>query len=309
MGIDEKLRVGFIGLGTMGSGMARNLARAGFPLALSNRTIEKARALASEVSSSNPEARVRVFERAEDVGRESNVVVSCLPDSPEVREVHLGATGTVRGAARGAIVIDCSTTAAEAAREIARDLAAAGVAFLDAPVSGGQKGAVEGTLTFFVGGEAAALERARPVFDAMGKRVTHLGSSGAGQLGKAANQILVACNLLAVSEAMAFAKRAGLPLDALHAALTAGAANSWALEVLGRKMIDRDFKPAFAVRHQQKDLAILLATARANGVPLPGAALVHQLLSALEAQGRGGEGTQALLTLYEQISAPPGPPA
>jgi 3-hydroxyisobutyrate dehydrogenase len=306
----EKLSVGFIGLGTMGSGMARNLARAGFPLALSNRTIEKARELAREVSSAS--SNVRVFERPEEVGRESDVVVSCLPDSPEVREVHLGPAGTVRGAGgrgRGAIVIDCSTTSADAARSIARDLAAAGISFLDAPVSGGQKGAIEGTLTFFVGGEEAALERARPVFDAMGKRVTHLGPSGAGQLGKAANQILVACNLLAVSEALAFAQRSGLPLEALHGALTAGAANSWALEVLGRKMIDRDFKPAFAVRHQQKDLAILLATARSNGVPLPGAALVHQLLSALEAQGRGGDGTQALLTLYEQISEPAGRPA
>jgi len=298
----ETLRVGFIGLGTMGAPMARNLARAGFPLALSNRTLSRARALADEISAKS--SGVRVFETAEQVGAESDVVVSCLPDSPEVEEVHLGPAGTAKGAARGAVVIDCSTTAAEAARRISEKLASFGISFLDAPVSGGQKGAIEGTLTFFVGGDPAALERARPVFAAMGKRVTHLGPSGAGQLGKASNQILVACNLLAVSEALAFARRAGLPLDALHGALTAGAANSWALEVLGRKMIDRDFQPAFAVKHQQKDLAILLSTARANGVPLPGAALVHQLLSALEAQGRGGEGTQALLTLYEQLSDP-----
>jgi 3-hydroxyisobutyrate dehydrogenase len=294
------LRVGFVGLGTMGAAMARNLGRAGFELALANRTIARARALADELAPTNP--RVRVFERPQEVGRESDVVVSCLPDSPQVEDVHLGPEGTARGASRGAIVIDCSTTAAEAARGIAERLAASGISFLDAPVSGGQKGAIEGTLTFFVGGDAAALDRARPVFEAMGKRVTHLGPSGAGQLGKAANQILVACNLLAVSEAMAFARRARLPLEALHAALTAGAANSWALEVLGKKMIERDFKPAFAVKHQQKDLAILLATARKNGVPLPGAALVHQLLSALEAQGRGDDGTQALLTLYEQMS-------
>lgn len=302
--MSETLRVGFIGLGTMGTPMARNLSRAGFPLTLSNRTVERARALAQELSAEN--ANVRAFERAEEVGRESDVIVSCLPDSPEVEEVHLGPTGTARGAKRGAIVIDCSTTAAEAARRISGKLAELGMSFLDAPVSGGQKGAIEGTLTFFVGGEAAALERARPVFEAMGRRVTHLGPSGAGQLGKATNQILVACNLLAVSEAMAFAQRVGLPLDALHGALTAGAANSWALDVLGRKMIDRDFQPAFAVKHQQKDLAILLSTARASGVPLPGAALVHQLLSALEGQGRGSEGTQALLTLYEQMSKPPG---
>ena len=294
------IRVGFIGLGTMGVGMARNLARAGCPLALATRPAAKARALAAELAPANPQ--VRSFERPEEVGRESDVIVSCLPDSPEVEEVHLGAAGTARGAARGAIVIDCSTTAAEAARRIAARLEESGIRFLDAPVSGGQKGAAEGTLTFFVGGDAGALEEARPVLQAMGKRVTHLGPSGAGQLGKAANQILVACNLLAVSEALAFARRVGLPLEALHGALTAGAANSWALEVLGKKMIARDFQPAFAVKHQQKDLAILLSTARREGMPLPGSALVHQLLCSLEAQGRGDLGTQALLTLYEQMA-------
>lgn len=294
------IRVGFIGLGTMGVGMARNLGRAGFPLALATRTAAKARALAAELAPVNP--RVRSFDHPEEVGRESEVIVSCLPDSPEVEEVHLGAAGTARGAARGAIVIDCSTTAAEAARRIATRLEESSIRFLDAPVSGGQKGAAEGTLTFFVGGDAGALEEARPVLQAMGKRVTHLGPSGAGQLGKAANQILVACNLLAVSEALAFARRVGLPLEALHGALTAGAANSWALEVLGKKMIARDFQPAFAVKHQQKDLAILLSTARREGMPLPGSALVHQLLCALEAQGRGDLGTQALLTLYEQMA-------
>ncbi len=295
------LRVGFIGLGTMGVPMARNLARAGFPLALATRTAAKARALAEELARENP--AVRAFASPDEVARESDVVVSCLPDSPQVEEVHLGASGTVRGAAPGTIVIDCSTTAAEAAREIGRRLRDAGLPFLDAPVSGGQKGATEATLTFFVGADDPSdVERARRVFEAMGRRVTHLGPSGSGQLGKATNQILVACNLLAVSEAMAFARKAELPLESLHGALCAGAANSWALEVLGRKMIDRDFRPAFAIEHQQKDLAILLATARANGVPLPGAALVHQLLSALEAQGRGGDGTQALLTLYEQMS-------
>ena len=287
----------------MGAGMARNLARAGFPLALATRTPGKARGFTQELAPVNP--RVRAFEWPADVARESDVIVSCLPDSPEVEEVHLGPHGTIHGAARGSIAIDCSTTAAESARSVASRLKEGGVSFLDAPVSGGQKGALEGTLTFFVGAdESSALERARPVFEAMGKRVTHLGPSGSGQLGKAANQILVACNLLAVSEALAFARGAGLPLDALHGALTAGAANSWALEVLGRKMIDRDFRPAFAIKHQQKDLAILLATARGNGVPLPGAALVHQLLSALEAQGRGDDGTQALLTLYERMTSP-----
>ncbi|MGH9317022.1 MAG: NAD(P)-dependent oxidoreductase [Thermoanaerobaculia bacterium] len=294
-----KPAVGFIGLGTMGMGMARNLARAGFPLALATRTAGKAHALAQELRSVN--SNVKAFDRFEEVGHASRVLVSCLPDAPEVEEVHLGPEGTCRGAAPGTVVIDCSTIAAESARSIADRLSNRGVSFLDAPVSGGQKGAIEGTLTFFVGGNATAVETARPVLAAMGKRVTHLGPSGSGQLAKATNQIIVAGNLMAVSEGMAFAERVGLPLAALHEALTAGAATSWALEVLGKKMIERDFAPAFAIKHQQKDLAIVLQTARARGVPLPGVALVHQLLAALEAQGRADDGTQALLTLYERL--------
>ncbi len=287
--------VGFIGLGTMGQGMARNLAKAGFPLTVMTRHFERAEAFARQIPG------VRAVREPAEVGRASDVIVSSVPDAPEVEEIHLDEKGTASGAARGSIVIDTSTIAAEAARGIAGRLRERGIAFLDAPVSGGQKGAIEGTLTFFVGGDLAALEKARPVFQAMGKRITHLGPSGAGQLGKAANQILVGINLMAVSEALAFAKKAGLPLPALHEALTAGAANSWALEVLGKKMIDRDFKPAFAVKHQQKDLAIVLATSRQKKLPLPGIALVHQLLVALEAEGRGDDGTQALYTLYEKL--------
>ena len=291
------LRVGFIGLGTMGLPMARNLAKAGFPLTVATRSFAKAESLAKELPG------VRAVAEPAEVGRASDVIVSSVPDAPQVEEVHLGPKGTAAGAARGAILIDTSTIAAESARDIAKRLSERGIFLLDAPVSGGQKGAIEGALTFFVGGEATALEKARPVFQALGKRITHLGPSGAGQLGKAANQILVGVNLMAVSEALAFAASAGLPLPALHEALTAGAANSWALEVLGKKMIDRDFKPAFAVKHQQKDLAIVLKTSREKRVPLPGVSLVHQLLVALEAEGRGDDGTQALYTLYEKLSA------
>jgi 3-hydroxyisobutyrate dehydrogenase len=279
----------------MGLPMARNLAKAGFPLTVATRAFAKAEAFAKELPG------VRALADPSEVGKHSDVVISSVPDAPQVEEVHLGPRGTAAGAARGAIVIDTSTIAAESARAVARGLADRGISFLDAPVSGGQKGAIEGTLTFFVGGDAAALEKARPVFQALGKRITHLGPSGAGQLGKAANQILVGVNLMAVSEALAFARKAGLPLPALHEALTGGAANSWALEVLGKKMIDRDFKPAFAIKHQQKDLAIVLRTARENKIPLPGAALVHQLLVALEAVGGGDDGTQALYTLYEKL--------
>ena len=164
-----QLRVGFIGLGTMGLPMARNLAKAGFPLSVMTKTFSKAEAFARDVPGT------RAFKTAEEVGRESDVVVSSVPDAPEVEQVHLGEGGTASGAARGAIVIDTSTIAAEAARDIAARLSERGIALLDAPVSGGQKGAIEGTLTFFVGGDAGALEKARPVFQAMGKRITHLG--------------------------------------------------------------------------------------------------------------------------------------
>ncbi|HEY3351126.1 MAG TPA: NAD(P)-dependent oxidoreductase [Thermoanaerobaculia bacterium] len=293
-------RVAFVGLGTMGRPMAANLARAGFPLSLATKTPGKAATIAAELSAGGRD--VRAASTPADAARGASVIVSCVPDAPEVEEVHLGAGGTAAGASRGAVVIDCSTIDASHARAVAVALAEKGIAFLDAPVSGGQKGAVEGTLTFFVGGDAAALEKARPVFEALGRRITHLGPSGAGQLGKAANQILVANNLMAVSEALAFAAKAGLPLGPLHEALVGGAARSWALEVLGQKMIDRDFKPAFAVKHQQKDLAIVLRNARAAGVPLPGVALVHQLLASLEAEGRGEDGTQALLTVYERLA-------
>jgi len=296
----QTLRVGFVGLGTMGLSMARNLARAGFPLTVTSRSLAKAEELALELRGGpSPVAAAR---RPVDVAKASDVVVSCVPDAPEVEDVHLGPAGTIHGARPGTVVIDCSTIAASSAASIAKRLSAAEVAFLDAPVSGGQKGAVDGTLTFFIGGEADVLERVRPVFEAMGKRMTHLGPSGAGQLGKATNQVIVAGNLMAVAEGIAFAAAAGLPLRELHQALTAGAANSWALEVLGKKMLDRDFLPAFAVKHQQKDLGIVLRTARENGVPLPGVGLVHQLLASLEGQGDGDKGTQALLTVYEKLS-------
>lgn len=300
MSSTSNVRTGFAGLGTMGLGMARNLAAKGFPLSLTNRTMEKAIRLASDLAGGP--APVAALPTPSAVAAASDVVVSCVSDGPDVEEVHLGRHGTIEGARPGTVVVDCSTIDPEAARRVAARLAEKGVSFLDAPVSGGQKGANEGTLSFFVGGEAEALGKARPVLEAMGRRITHLGPSGAGQLGKATNQVIVAGTLAAVSEGMAFARAAGLPMEAIHAALTGGAANSWALEVLGKKMLERDFKPAFAIKHQQKDLAIVLRAARANGVPLPAASLVHQLLASLEAKGRGEEGTQALYTLYEELS-------
>jgi len=213
------LKVGFLGLGTMGAPMARNLAKAGFERALAPRTGGTAATLAADIGA-------RACASPEELARICDVIVSCLPDSPEVEAVHLGERGTIRGARPGTVIVDCSTIAAGAARGIAAALARSGLLWLDAPVSGGQKGAIEGTLTFFVGGDETALAKARPVLEAMGKRITLLGGAGAGQLGKATNQIIVAGNLVAVAEGIAFACKVGLPVDALHGALTAGAANS-----------------------------------------------------------------------------------
>ena len=177
-----------------------------------------------------------------------------------------------------------------------------GCQYLDAPVSGGEVGAKAGTLTIMVGGERAPFERALPVFEAMGKRITYMGAAGQGQTAKLCNQILVAINLLAVSEALVFGAKAGLDLDALHEALTGGAANSWALENLGRKILKRDFAPAFMIRLQQKDLRLVGEAARDLQVPVIGASLVHGMLTALEAAGRGDDGTQALVNVLESLA-------
>ncbi len=185
---------------------------------------------------------------------------------------------------------------------MAAEAAARGVAWLDAPVSGGEAGAIAGTLTIMVGGEAAAFARARPVLDAMGKRVTHMGASGQGQTTKLCNQILVAVNLLGAAEALVFGAKAGLDLSKLHEALTGGAANSWAFQTLGQKMINRDFAPAFKVRLQQKDLRLVGEAARDLKTPVVGTSLVEQLLRVLEAQGRGEDGTQALVTVLESLA-------
>ncbi len=195
-----------------------------------------------------------------------------------------------------------STISPAVTRRLAGRAAAAGASWLDAPVSGGEAGAIAGTLTIMVGGDAAAFERALPVFQAMGKRVTHIGPSGHGQLAKLCNQILVAINLLGASEALVFAAKAGLDVDKVHGALSGGAANSWAFENLGRKMINRDLKPAFKVRLQQKDLRLVSEAAREICAPVIGADLVQQLLRVLEAQNRGDDGTQALVTVLESLA-------
>ncbi|HZN12409.1 MAG TPA: NAD(P)-dependent oxidoreductase [Blastocatellia bacterium] len=293
------MKVGLIGLGIMGAPMARNLLKAGFPVTVATRTAGKAARFAKEAGALG---EVRAVETPAEVAAASEVIVTMVTDSPDVEAVARGERGVFSGARAGAAVIDMSTISPEVTRALAAEAAGRGLSWLDAPVSGGEKGAIEGTLTIMVGGEPEALERCRPVLAAMGKRITHFGPAGTGQSAKLCNQIMTAVNLLSVCEALVFGKKAGLDLATLHQALTGGAANSWALEVLGRKMIDRDFAPAFMVRLQQKDLRLVLDAAGAGRVPLPGASLVHQLLAAVEAEGRGDDGTQSLVRVLERLA-------
>jgi len=278
----------------MGRPMARNLLKAGFDVTVFSRTRAKVDELAAEgaATAASP---------AEVAGR-CELVVTIVTDSGDVEQVARGPQGLFEGAHQGLIVADMSTISPAVTRKLAEDAGARGASWLDAPVSGGEAGAIAGTLTIMVGGEAAAFERALPVFQAMGKRVTHVGPAGHGQTAKLCNQILVAVNLLGASEALVFGAKAGLDLDKLHTALSGGAGNSWAFEVLGRKMLNRDFKPAFKVGLQQKDLRLVGETARQLQTPVIGSELVQQLLRALEAQGRSDDGTQALVTVLESLA-------
>lgn len=293
------MKVGFIGLGIMGAPQVRNLLRAGFELTVSTRTPGKAEKFAADNSSLG---KVQAVTTPAQAASMSDIIITMVTDSPDVVAVCRGEQGIFATAKPGSIIIDMSTISPEVTRELAEEAKAKGCLWLDAPVSGGEKGAIEGTLTIMVGGETEALESVRPVLEAMGKRITHFGAAGNGQSAKLCNQIMTAVNLLSVCEALTFGAKAGLDLATLHQALTGGAANSWSLEVLGKKMIERDFKPAFMVKLQQKDLRLVLGAASSNNTPLPGAALAHQMLAAVEAEGGGDDGTQSLFRIFERLA-------
>ncbi len=278
----------------MGLPMARNLMKAGFHVVAHSRTRAKVEAFARE----GGQAAASAAAAASQV----DLLITIVPDSSDVELVAEGPGGVFEGARAGLVIADMSTISPGVTRRLAEQAGAKGCAWLDAPVSGGEAGAIAGTLTIMVGGEQAAFDRALPAFQAMGKRVTRIGPSGHGQTAKLCNQVLGATNLLAACEALVLGAKAGLDLDKLHGALTGGAANSWAFEILGRKMLDRDFAPAFKVRLQQKDLRLVSEAARELSVPVIGADLVQQLLRVLEAQGRGEDGTQALVTVLETLA-------
>lgn len=286
--------VGVIGTGVMGEPMARNLLAAGHPVSVFTRTRSKASRLLDEGAKwqGSPMA----------IARNVDVVISIVSDSPDVREVYLGPKGVCESVRGGVLCIDMSTIAPEAAREVAKAVFARGGAFLDAPVSGGKTGAEAGTLTIMAGGADEDVARAMPIFDVLGQTTTHCGPVGHGQMAKLCNQILCGLNLLGVSEAIVLAKRAGLDPEIMLKAVSGGAAGSWALQYLGPRMLERDFAPMFMIDLQQKDLRIALSTATEHVVPLPGTALVTQLLAANQAKGEGREGTQALVKSLERLA-------
>ena len=287
-------RIGFIGLGIMGQGMTLNLLKAGFSLAIWNRTpakMEKAIA-AGAVAYSTPA----------EVAAHSDIIITCVSDTPDVQAVILGADGILQGAQAGALVIDRSTISPGATRDMAAALAAKGIAMLDAPISGGSEGAAKGTLSIMVGGDAASFERALPVFQAMGKTITHVGETGAGQKVKLVNQILVVINALAVSEALLFAEAGGLDLEKTINAVAGGAAGSWMLSNRGPQVIRRDWRPGFTIDLQQKDVRLILEAASEMGIPALGTSLINNLYRTLQARGLGGEGNHALVKALENLA-------
>jgi 2-hydroxy-3-oxopropionate reductase len=287
-------RVGYIGLGLMGKSIARNILKAGFPLLVHNRS----RASVAELVAEGAQEAHSPAEVAAQV----DIVFTNLPDTPDVELVALGPQGVIEGARPGLVFVDNSTIQPAAARRIAQALAAKGVACLDAPVSGGDIGARQGTLAIMVGGPEAALEKARPVFQAMGKTITHVGEAGAGQIAKAANQIMVAAQMVALGELLVFSKKAGADPQKVVEAIQGGAAQCWTLDVKPPRLFAGNRQPGFKAYMQAKDLNIILETARQYGIPLPSAAVDTQLFNAMLQNGMGELDNSAVLGILEALA-------
>lgn len=287
-------KIGFIGLGVMGKPMAKNLLKAGYALTVWNRTKSKMEELLSlgATGASSPK----------EVAENSDVVIIMVTDSPDVEEVILGPLGVIEGAKPGLVLIDMSTISPYVARRVAEKLSEREVKMLDAPVSGGEMGAKEGTLSIMVGGPKGIYEECLPILKVLGKRITYMGESGMGQITKLCNQVICALNIQAVCEGLILGAKAGLDLEKLLQVVTAGAAGSWMLSNLGPKMVKRDFKPGFKMSHQQKDLRLALSFATKLGVPLPGTALTNQIFRIVEAEGMADKGTQAAIVAMEKLA-------
>jgi len=288
-------RIGFIGLGIMGRPMARNLLQAGFEVMVHSRTRSRMEDLVA--------AGARPGESPREVAAASEVVITMVPDTPDVQSVMLGPAGVIEGAHDRLIAIDMSTISPSVTQQIAAALAERGIRALDAPVSGGETGAIAGTLTIMVGGAAEVFTECQPVLAAMGRRVTYIGPSGHGQIAKMCNQVVGVLTLEAVAEGLVLAAKAGVDVPRVIEALSAGSADSWNLRHQGPRMLARDFKAGFFVHLQQKDLRLVMELANGLQVPLPGTALVQQLLGSVEAAGGRALGVQALVQALERLAS------
>ena len=280
------MKIGFIGLGTMGVGMSLNLLKAGHEVSVHNRTREKEESVAKEGA--------RRAQSPREAAEGAEVIVTMVSDTPDVEQVVLGDEGIIHGAPQGAIVIDMSTISPEATRQMAEALSAKGIKMLDAPVSGGPEGANNGTLAIMVGGDTDAFEKALPILKIMGKTVTHVGPIGAGQITKAINQIMIAGTYLSVAEGLTLGMKAGLDMEKVISAISGGAASSWVLHNRGINVVKNDYPLGFRVKLHHKDLGIALQTARELEVTLPATALVEQIENGLIASGHADDDVSAI---------------
>jgi 2-hydroxy-3-oxopropionate reductase len=286
--------VGFIGLGIMGRPMAKNLMAAGYDLVVHNRSPEKAEELANEGATAAGSPR--------EVAEKCGIIVTMLPDSPQVEEVLAGEGGVFEGIGEGALIVDMSTISPVVTEELAAMAKEKGASLLDAPVSGGDVGAIDGTLSIMVGGSEEDFERAKPLFEVMGKTVTHVGPTGTGQVTKAANQIVVALTIEAVGEALVLGSKGGVPPEKILDVLGGGLAGNKVMEVKREKFLSHTFDPGFRSELHHKDLGIALAAGREYGVALPVTAVVDQMLLTMKRKGWGEEDHSALLKIVEDIS-------
>lgn len=282
------MKVGFIGLGVMGRPMALHLQRAGHELHVWARRPASAAGLPATLHATPAE-----------LGQACEVVFTVITSSADVEAVALGPDGLIAGMAPGTVLVDCSTIAPDVARRIADELGRKGIAMLDAPVSGGAQGAIDATLAIMAGGDAAVLEKVRPLLDCLGKRIVHVGPNGAGQVAKACNQMIMVAAIQAAAEAMHLARAAGVDCGKVRDALAGGSAGSRVLDVMGKRMVERDFAAGIEARLHHKDFGLVLEAARKSGVPVPLTAAVAQQLNSLMAQGWGGDDTASLLRVLE----------
>ena len=287
-----KPTIGFIGLGIMGKPMARNLLKAGYSLVIHNRS----RAAVEELTKEGAKAA----DSPQAVAAQTEIVITMLPDSPDVELVYAGERGVFGGVRKGMLLIDMSSISPVVARKLARAAEGKGAEMLDAPVSGGEVGAINAALSIMIGGNAPAVERAMPIFQALGKNIVHIGDAGAGQVAKAANQVVVGLTIAAVSEALVLSAKAGVDPAKVRQVLLGGFAQSRILDAHGQKMLERNFKPGFRIRLHEKDLSIALATAREYGVSLPLTAITDQMMITMKATGRGDLDHAGLVTLIEE---------